>query len=160
MKTQLTNNHLDFAKHIEGELSKPFSANSLVVFSVFPSLGSGHFSIQVIVEDSPFLLVRQWDQDLGESYQLGIYNLDNVKINEERIKLSNKDLQAIQELAGADIAVKELKGMILDGVDFELAICRQGKTKVYHWRTEEQISIETKALIEKLVDMAKSRSVS
>jgi len=154
MKTRLTNNHLDFVKHIEGELAKPFSPDSIIVFSVFPSLGSGHFSVQVIVGDYPFLLVRQWDQDLAESYQLGIFNLDTIKINEERVNLSDIELKTIQELASVDMKIEELKGLILDGVDFKLSISRQGNTKAYHWRTEEQISIETKGLIKKLVDVA------
>lgn len=154
MNTRLTNNHLDFVKHIEAELSRPFSANNFVVFSAFPSLGSGHFAIQVIAGDQPFLLVRHWEQDLGENYQLGIYNLDNVKIDEGRVNLSDKDLYAIQELASLDIKVEPLEGIILDGVEFQLTICKQGKTSVYHWRAEVQISTDTKRLIMKLVDMA------
>ena len=154
MKTRLTNKYLDFVKHVEGELSKPFSAYTRVVFSVFPALGSGHFSIQLVEEANSFVLVRQWNQDLGDSYQLGIYNLDNVKIDEKKLSISDKDLRTIIDLAKTDIVVKNLEAIILDGVDFELKIMAVEKTEAHHWRTEEQISTKTKELVKKLVDVA------
>ncbi|NOS93074.1 MAG: hypothetical protein HOP30_14215 [Cyclobacteriaceae bacterium] len=154
MMTRLTNNHIEFAEHIRNELSKPFSMDSCVVFSAFPSLGTGHFSIQLVDNSNPFLLVRQWNQDLGDSYALGIYNLDNVKIDEKKIKILDQDLFTIRDLIHADLGVKELKAIILDGVDFELRVIRQGQTNIYHWRTKAQISGKTNALIEKLVDVA------
>jgi hypothetical protein len=154
MKTRLTNKYLDFVEHVESELSKPFSFDTRVVFSVFPALGSGHFSVQIVQEANPFVLVRQWNQDLRYSYQLGIYNLDNVKIEEEILGISDKDLRTIIDLAKADIEVKDLETIILDGVDFELKIKEVEKTEVYHWRTEEQISTKTNELVKKLVDVA------
>jgi hypothetical protein len=154
MKTRLTNKYLDFEEHIRNELSKPFSADSCVVFSAFPSLGTGHFSVQLVGNSNPFLLVRQWTQALGDSYPLGIYNLDNVKIDEKKINILDKDFFTICDLIHADLEVKESKAIILDGVDFELRVIGQGRTNIYHWRTEEQISSKTKDLIEKLVDVA------
>jgi hypothetical protein len=86
---RLTNKYSDFVKHVESELSKPFSSDTRVVFSVFPALGSGLFSVQLVEEANSCVLVRQWNQDLGDSYQLGIYKLDNVKIEEEKLRKKN-----------------------------------------------------------------------
>jgi hypothetical protein len=154
MKTRLTNKYLEFVEHIKGELSKPFSTESCVVFSVFPALGTGHFSIQLVDATGRFLLVRQWNQDLADSYQLGIYNLDNVKLDERKLSISDKDLFIIRDLIHSDLDVKETQAIILDGVDFELRVTRENKTDIYQWRTEEQISDKTKNLIKKLVDVA------
>jgi len=154
MKTRLTNNYLDFVKHIEVELSKPFSAESRIVFSMFPALNTGHFSIQLIDGDSPFLLVKQWIQDLHDSYQRGLYNLDNVRIWEQRISISDKDLLTIRSLAEASIEIKELDGIIIDGVEFELRINIPGKANIYRWQTDRQISNGIKELTKKLVDIA------
>lgn len=154
MKTRLTNKYLEFVEHIQGELSKPFSADSCVVFSVFPALGTGHFSIQLVDATSPFLLVRQWNQNLADSYQLGIYNLDNVKLDERKLSMSDKDLFIIRDLIQSDIDVKETQAIFLDGVDFELRVARENKTDIYHWRTEEQISDKIRTLIKRLVDVA------
>lgn len=154
MKTRLTNKYLELVEHIQRELLRPFSADSCVVFSVFPALGTGHFSIQLVDATSPFLLVRQWNQNLADSYQLGIYNLDNVKFDERKLSMSDKDLSIIRELIDSDIDVKETQVIILDGVDFELKVASENRTDIYHWRSEEQISSKTKALIKKLVDVA------
>jgi hypothetical protein len=154
MKTRLTNNYLDFTEHIQRDLSKPFSTDSCVVFSVFPSLGTGHFSVQLVDTTNPFLLVRQWNQDLRDSYRLGIYNLNNVKIEEKKLSVTDEDLFTIRDLIHAGIEVKESEAIILDGVDFKLRITGPKTTGNYHWRTREQISNNTMDLIEKLVDMA------
>jgi hypothetical protein len=154
MKTRLTNRYLDFVKHVESELSKPCSTDTRVVFSVFPAFGSGHFSVQIVEEANSFVLVRRWNQDLGDSYQLGIYNLGNVKIEEEKLSLSDKDLATIIDLVMGDIQIEDLKAIILDGVDYELKINSGGKTEVHCWRMEEQISGRTKELVRKLVDVA------
>jgi hypothetical protein len=154
MKARLTNSYIEFVKHVEEELSTPQSANSRVFFSAFPSLGCGHFSIELVEEDCPFLLVKQWDQDLGESYHLGIYNLNNVKITEKKVSLSDKDFLIIQELVNTDIIVEILKKIVLDGADLKLRINRQDKIEEFLWRTDEQISNVALALIKKFVNLA------
>ena len=122
MKTRLTNKYLDFVREVETELTKPFSIDSEVIFLVFPSLGSGHFSIQLVETQTPFLIVRKWNQDLGESHQLGIYNLDNVRVDEDRVEISAGDLLTLRNIKTVDKGVKELNGIILDGVDFKLIV--------------------------------------
>lgn len=149
----MTNSHIEFTKHVEGELSTLQSARSIIFFSVFPSLGCGHFSIELVEEDCPFLLVKQWDQDLGESYRSGIYHLNNVNISQKKVSLSNKDLLVIRELVETDIIVEKLKKIILDGADIKLRINRQDKIEEFHWRTDEQISNRVLALIKKFVNL-------
>ena len=151
---RLTNKYSDFVKHVESKLSNPFSSDTRVVFSVFPALGSGHFSVQIVEEENSFVLVRRWNQDLGDSYQLGIYNLDNVKIEEEKLSISDEDLRTIIDLVETNIEVKDLKSILLDGVDFELKVRAEETFHVHHWRTDDQISTKTKELVRKLVDVA------
>ena len=154
MKSRLTNSYFDLVKQVECELSKPFSNNSLVVFSVFPSLGRGYFSIQVVEELIPFIVIRKWSQDLGDSSHLGIYNLDNLKIEEEKMNISDEDILSIRAITKTGMWVKDLSEIILDGVDFELRVTRPAKVETYHWRIEEQISVEMKELVRKLIDIA------
>jgi hypothetical protein len=150
MSTRLTNNYLDFVSHVQTELANPFSADSEIIFAVFPSLGSGHFSIQLIETDEPFLFVRQWRQDLGEGGRLGIYNLDSIKIDEHRVVVSTDDFYAIRNIKTLNIQITDLNEIILDGVDFELIVRKQ----IFRWRKASQISVELKGLLEKMVDMA------
>lgn len=151
---RLTNSSSEFIRWIEGELSRQFASDSIIFLVGFPSLGSGHFSIELLKANQPILLVRQWNQDIGFGYQLGIYNLSNVKISEERKNLSDGDLLIIQELIKADIKVEEPKGIILDGIDFRLKINYQGKITEFGWKLDEQISIKTKILIQRLIELA------
>lgn len=150
MKTRLTNNYLDLINHVETELTKSRSANSEVIFSVLPSLGSGHFSIQLIEADKPYLLVRQWNQDLGQSIQLGIYNLDSVIINEKEIQLADDDLSMLRNIKKSNIEIKDLSRIIVDGVYFRLTIGGQD----FDWGTSDQISIELKEVLNKMLIMA------
>ena len=149
MSTRLTNKYLDFISHVETELTKPFSAASEIIFAVFPSLGSGHFSIQLIETDEPFLLVRQWSQDLGEGGRLGIYNLDSITIDENQVLVSSDNLSAIRKIKTTDIEIKDSKEIILDGVDFGLIVRGQR----FRWRTDSQISADLKGLLEKMVEV-------
>lgn len=150
MSTRLTNKYLDFISHVETELTKPFSGDSEFIFTVFPSLGSGHFSIQLIEADEPFLLVRQWSQDLGEGGRLGIYNLDSIIIDENRVLVSSDDLSAIRAIKTFDVQIKDLNSIILDGVDFSLIVRGQR----FRWKTDSQISADLKALFKKIVELA------
>jgi len=150
MKPRLTNKYLDLVSEVERELMKPFSIDSEVIFLVFPSLGYGHFSIQLVETQSPFLITRRWNQDLGESHQLGIYNLDNVRVDEDRVEISGGDLLTLGNIKTVDKGVKELNGIVLDGVDFKLIV----RGQEIHWRTSEQISIELTGLLNKMVSMA------
>jgi hypothetical protein len=61
------------------------------------------------------------------------------------LTISDKDLKTIIDLVKTDIEVRDLKAIILDGVE---------KTEVHHWRTEEQISTSTKELVMKLIQVA------
>ena len=80
--------------------------------------------------------------------------ITKLYFDEKKINILDKDFFTICDLIHADLEVKESKAIILDGVDFELRVIGQGRTNIYHWRTEEQISSKTKDLIEKLVDVA------
>lgn len=150
MKTRLTNKYLDLVSEVEKELIEPFSIDSEIIFIVFPSLGCGHFSIQLVEDQKPFLIVRRWNQDLGEGHQLGIYNLDNVRVDENRVEISRDDLLTLRNINSVEKGVKESNGIVLDGVDFKLIVRGQG----IHWRTSEQISNELTELLNKMVSMA------
>lgn len=152
MKPELTTSANELIKRVESKLSIPFSDDWSLYFSIFPSLGTDHFSIQLIEEVIPFLIARQWKWDQDTSYPLGIhiYDLNSIHIVERKIPLSSSDYSLISEIKTTDIRTKELNGIVLDGEYFHLMI----EGKEYHWRMRYQISKELSDLLNKLIELA------
>jgi hypothetical protein len=150
MKTRLTSKYSEYINCIEAELTTPFSIDSNVIFSILPSMGSGHFSIQLIEAGRPFLLVRHWNQDPGQNIPLGIFNLDNIKIDEDQVEISADDISILRNIKTIDIEIKDLDGIILDGIDFKLIVNGQQ----FQWRASEQITMELQQLLSKMIDLA------
>lgn len=114
-------------------------------------LGSGHFSIQLVELETAFLLVRQWNQNLGQNTPLGIYNLNHITIEEKQIILSTNELSTLKKIKSARKKVKSLNSIILDGIDFILIVSGQE----IHWKTSEQITVTLKKLLNKMIALAK-----
>lgn len=152
MKTELTTNANELNKRVELKLSTLFSEKCTLFFSVFPSLGTNHFSIQYVKEEQPFLIVRQWKWNQKTAFPLGIhiYDLSNINIKEQKIPLSTGDYSFISDIQEMEIIIEELDGVMLDGDYFKLVISQQE----YHWRMMHQVSKELQELLDKLVRLA------
>jgi hypothetical protein len=152
MKPALTTSGNEFMKRVASKLAIPHSDNCTLFFSVFPSLGTDHFSIQLIEEERPFLIARQWKWNQNTSYPLGvhIYDLNNIRIDERKIPVSSEDYTSISGIREMEIIVEELDGIMLDGNNVKLVIGQEE----YCWHTDHQISTELQGLLNKLIDLA------
>lgn len=149
MKPKLTTSGNEFMKSVESKLSTPFSEKCAVFFSIFPSLGTDHFSIQLIEEELPFLVARQWKWNQNTAYPLGvhIYDLNNIRIEEQKTVLSSEDYLIIAKIKEMEITVGELNGIMLDGERVQLII----GDREYTWNMSHQISPELQGLLDKLI---------
>jgi hypothetical protein len=150
MKLELTTSGNELVKRVELKLSAPFSGKCTLFFAVFPSLGTDHFSIQLIESEIPFLVTRRWIVDFRNDYPLGVYNLNDIQIEEKQVQLSFAEYEKICEIIPTAIIIEDLKGIILDGEYFHLIL----DEKEYHWRMMYQISEELCNLLNKLMDLA------
>jgi hypothetical protein len=151
MKTRLTTDYSEYIKKVELKLMNPFSGDTRILYSMFPELGNGHFSIQLIEAKQPYILFRQWVQDLGESARLGVYHLQNISIEEKIINIPASDYHEMYALADSEIEISAMKGLMLDGANHYLVIFRQ-QPRRFHWQDDGQIGAKTKELVSRLLD--------
>ncbi|MGV3611328.1 MAG: hypothetical protein ACO1N0_10290 [Fluviicola sp.] len=147
MKSKFTTSGTELIRQVKAELFAPYSEKSSLLFTCFPALGLGNFSIQFIEEVKPFLIVRQWRPE-NSSYSLGVhlYDLNNTYIGEKRIALSEEDCSWIREIKNCDLSIGRSDGIMLDGAEYSLTL--QGKT--VSWTLIDIISPELENALKKL----------
>ena len=139
MKPKFTTKGTELIRQVKAELFAPYSEKSSLLFTCFPALGLGNFSIQFIEENQPFLIVRQWRPE-NSSYSLGVhlYDLNNIYIGERRIALSEEDCSWIREIKNQDLSVQKSDGIMLDGVEYFLTL----KGETVSWTLIDSVSTE------------------
>ena len=150
MKPKLTTSTTHLINQVQLELTAPFSDRCTLLFAVKPAVGMGHFSIQLIEEESPFLIVREWRPDRQTSYPTGIFDLNDVYIGERRLVLLHADYAFIQGIKDLDRGVKKSEGIVLDGADYSLIV----GDETIRWTLADQLSPELDAALSKLCALA------
>jgi hypothetical protein len=154
MKIRLTPHYSEYIKKVELKLTNPFSVDTRILYSMFPEKGNGHFSVQLIGSRQPCMILRRWTQDLSMNIELGIYQLNNISIDEKMIDISPSHYQEICSLSDSNMEVNDIKGIMTGGADHSLIIFRQPPRK-FHWKDDAQIGGTTKELVDRLCDRIK-----
>lgn len=89
------------------------------------------------------LIYRSWK--CSEKNNFGIFNLDNIRINEEELSISLNRIFEIQNRLKADLSINKFKGIILDGMDYELTDFKIKRR--YEWKLDQEMNSNMKELI-------------
>ncbi len=156
MKSRITTDYLLFFKEVESRLNERFSTDSVLLYSALPTIGPGAYSIQVVQEQDPFLLVRRWDTEYMSNNQVsGIYRLDGIVMREDRIDLSQDNVDRLLDPRILNnIAIRDHDSILLDGVIFGLSINTGQWTGTFSWDLPKQLNPTTIQLIEMLHELA------
>jgi len=149
MKSRITTDYLLFFKEVENRLNQLFSSDSVLLYSALLTISPGAYSVQVVNEQNPFLLVRRWDTEYMSNNQVsGIYSLDGIVMREERIDLSQNNVNKLLDPRILNnIAISDHNKILLGGVRFYLAFCTKNQSNTYSWQLSEQLNKAVQELI-------------
>ena len=92
-------------------------------------------------------LYRRWSYaEQDEKNDLGIFNLEGVKISEEEDYFSLHEVYEIQNILEAGLKITKTDKIVLDGIDFEMTDFRTNQT--YTWKLEEETGVGGKRIVE------------
>ncbi len=144
-------------KEVESRLNERFSVDSVLLYSTLPAISSGAYSIQVVREQNPFLLVRRWDKEyMWDNQQVpGIYRLDGIIMREKGIDLSQDNVDRLLDPRMLNnIAINDHDRILLDGIIFGLSINTAQRIGSFTWDLSEQLHHAASHLIGVLRELA------
>jgi hypothetical protein len=95
------------------------------------------------------LIYRNWQYTKQNSRNnFGIFNLDDIKVDEKELYISLNKIFEIQNLLKLELTLNITKKIILDGVRYELTDFKTEQT--FKWKLEEEINYNMKQLTEKI----------
>jgi len=155
--SRITTDYLLFFKEVESRLNERFSTDSVLLYSELPTISPGAYSIQVVQQRNPFLLVRRWDTEYtGNNQQVrGIYRLDDIVMREEHIELSQDVMDSLLDPHILNsISINAHDHILLDGIIFGLTISTAQRTVSFNWDLPKQLNHPAIQLIGMLHELA------
>ncbi len=152
MSGRITNNSYQYQLELKARFISPFNSDTRIIYSVFPAFYEGNYSLQLIDEDEPYILVRKWKQDISNSSHLGIYKPDDISFEETQINISKEQRDKLLEIAERKLIANGLETVMLDGVTFDLIIYGKENQKLT-WQLPEQLNNQALKLTNQLEEL-------
>jgi len=159
MTERFTNEYHEFSEQIKNELLSPASIETpnyvAALYLQFSQLPVDRFSIHYLKGNLNRLLLKKWNSDFdNKRFELGVYNLDRIAINESTIDLTEIQAEKIDKLVKGKHSIENFNGIILDGYDFLLKTRIGEVEEIFEWKVESQLPEVTKELVSLLTMFA------